>query len=223
MKRLSLLLLIVACLVWVCGCSKKERPEVKSPTVDQSEEEQPQEPEIKGATPEDPGAVTVVGPLEVWKKQAELARAQRQRAVPQEPQAIDHPVVVLINAEKPKNFLHRIFSVNDHAQFAFLVPPHQENTRLHGSFRSFTNRNDPNSSDRSADVDVLLLNDQEFNQFLHGQPQSVTYELDSGHNEVVDWRVPTTHADPQTYHLVFSNSGSGAKTKFVEADFTVSF
>jgi hypothetical protein len=68
----------------------------------------------------------------------------------------------------------------------------------------------------------MLLNEQEFNEFLHGQPQSVTYELDSAHDLKVDWRVPTTYGEPQTYHLVFSNPG-GTKIKFVEADFTVSF
>jgi hypothetical protein len=69
---------------------------------------------------------------------------------------------------------------------------------------------------------LLLLNQQEFDEFLHGQPQSVTYELDSSHNQLVDWRVPMTYGEPQTYHLIFGNS-EGAGIKFVEADFTVSF
>jgi len=114
--------------------------------------------------------------------------------------------------------------VSKHTQFAFLVPPHQGNTKLHGAFRSFTKRSDPDStSDRTADVDLMLLNEQEFNEFLHGQPQGVTYELDPAHNQTVDWQVPTTYGEAETYHLVFSNSAGGAKIKFVEADFTVSF
>ena len=129
---------------------------------------------------------------------------------------------VHVEARRPENFLHTVFSVSNYTQFSFVAPAHQENARLRGTFRSFTHRNDPNSSDRTADLDLLLLNDQEFNEFLHGPPQSVTYELNSAHNQMVDWRVPTTYGSPQTYHLVFSNSG-GTKTKFVEADFTVSF
>ena len=147
---------------------------------------------------------------------------QSQEVRPEEPL---EPLTVTpahIEAPRPENFLHKVFSVKNHAEFSFLVSPHQGNTRLRGTFRSFTKRNDPDSSDRTADVDLLLLSDQEFNEFLHGAPQSVTYELDSAHNQLVDWRVPTTYGEPQTYHLVFSNSG-GAKTKFVEADFTVSF
>jgi hypothetical protein len=127
-----------------------------------------------------------------------------------------------IEAQRPENFLHKVFSVKNHAEFSFLVSPHQGNTRLRGTFRSFSKRNDPDSSDSTADVDLMLLNEQEFDQFLHGPPQSVTHELDSAHNQIVDWRVPTTYGEPQTYHLVFSNSG-GTKLKFVEGDFTVSF
>lgn len=112
--------------------------------------------------------------------------------------------------------------MSNQTQFLFVAPAHQESTRLRGTFRSFTKRNDPDSSNGTADIDLLLLNEQEYNDFLHGPPQSVTYELDSAHNQVVDWRLPTTYGEPQTYHLVFSNS-DGTKTKFVEADFTVSF
>ncbi len=133
-------------------------------------------------------------------------------------------VVTPVQARQPENFLHKIFSVNDHTQFSFVVPPQQANTKLRGTFRSFTKRSDPDStSDRNADVELMLLNEQEFNEFLHGQQQSVTYDLDPSHNQVVDWRVPTAYGDSQTYHLVFSNPASGTKIKFVDADFTVSF
>jgi hypothetical protein len=126
--------------------------------------------------------------------------------------------------QPPEHFLHKVFSVDEHAQFAFVVPPHQDNARLRGDFRSFTKRSDPDSSsDKTADVGLILLNEQEFNDFLQNRAGSSTYELDPAHNQVVDWRVPTTYADPQTYHLIFSNSQGGTKTKFVKADFTVSF
>jgi hypothetical protein len=217
MKRTSAPLIIVLSLL-VCGCSKRESRQAKQPNVDEPPVAQSEEP-IKAATPEDPGPIaTVVIPLEVLKKQAKSS----QTVSPQEPLPIDHPVS--IEAGEPKHFLHKLFSVNHHVQFEFLVPAHQGNTRLRGTFRSFTNRSDPDStSDRSADVDVMVLNEEEFNQFLHGQPQSITYELDPSHNLRVDLRVPTTYTDPQKYHLVFSNADSGTKTKFVEADFTVSF
>jgi len=209
--------LLAVVLLVVCGCSRRGGREAKRPDVDQ-----PQQPEIKAATPEDPGpAVSVVGPMTVGEQEAESIQAQREDALRRQL----HPADRLVHVEaKPEHFLHRVFSLSDHSQFSFVIPPHQANTRLRGTFRSFTKRSDPDStSDRTADVDLLLLNEQEFNEFQHGQPQSVTYELDSSHNQLVDWRVPMTYGEPQTYHLIFGNSEGGARIKFVEADFTVSF
>jgi hypothetical protein len=215
MKPSSALLTVV--LLVVCACSRRESREAKRPNVDQ-----PQQPEIKAAAPEDPGpAVSVVGPMTVWEQEAESIQAHREDALRRQL----HPADRLVHIEaKPEHFLHRVFSLSDHTQFSFVIPPHQANTRLRGTFRSFTKRSDPDStSDRTADVDLLLLDEQEFNEFQHGQPQSVTYELDSSHNQLVDWRVPMTYGEPQTYHLIFGNSEGGASIKFVEADFTVSF
>ena len=222
MKRSSAWLLTIV-LLMVCGCSRKGSTEARGPNADQPEDAQPEEPGIKAATPEDTaGIVTVVVPLEVLRKHAKSSQRKPEAALPQEPVQVDHPV--FIEPVKPKHFLHNVFSVNHQAQFEFLVPPHQGNTRLRGSFRSFTKRSDPDStSDGTADVELMLLNEQEFNEFLHGLPQSVTYELDPSHNQKVDWRVPTAYGESQTYHLVFSNPAGGTKIKFVDADFTVSF
>jgi hypothetical protein len=222
MRRLPALF-IMGWLFLVGSSSIKERSIAKLSTLKSPQLEAPEEPEIKAATPEDPGpAEIVVRPLQILKEQLHSSQPKSEAAaLPQEPLPVDHPVYV--DAGKPRHFLHNLFSVNNNAQFAFHVPPHQDNTRLRGTFRSFTRRDDPASSDRTANVDLMLLNEQEFSEFLHGQPQSVTYEIDSAHNQLVDWRVPTTYREPQTYHLVFSNPGSGTAIKFVEADFTVSF
>jgi hypothetical protein len=223
-KSAAALLTIVLSLLSVCACSRPKSPEAKRPNVDQAQEVEPEQPEIKAATPEDPGpTATVVIPLEVLKKRARgFLQTNPEAGSPEEPLPIDHPVY--LESQKPKNLLHKVFSVNNHTQFTFVVPPHQGNARLRGTFRSFTKRSDPDStSDRNADVDLMLLSDQEFNEFLHGQPQSVTYELDPSHDQMVDWRVPTTYGESQTYHLVFCNSPGGTKIKFVEANFSVIF
>jgi hypothetical protein len=144
-----------------------------------------------------------------------------KEAPTQEPMSIDHPLSV--DPAKPNHFLHNIFSVNHHAQFSVLVPAHQENARVRGTFRSFTERDNPDSSDKRADVDLLLLNDEEFQQFLHGQLESITHESNSAHNQTVDWFIPATRDDAKTYHLVFVNSVREAKPKFVQADFTLTF
>lgn len=69
----------------------------------------------------------------------------------------------------------------------------------------------------------MLLNEQEFNDFLQGKPGSMTYQSNPAHDQTVDWHVPITYEQPEQYHLVFSNPDGGPKTKFVKADFTVSF
>lgn len=125
---------------------------------------------------------------------------------------------------EPQKVLHQVFSVHNHAEFAFSVPARQRDARLIGTFRSFTKRGDPDStSDPTADVDLMVFNDQQFDDYQNGRPVSAAYEVDPSHNQKVEWKVPPTSDQPQTYHLVFDNSAGGAKTKFVEADFTVSF
>ena len=213
-------LLIVGLALLIFGLRKNNIPPSKSSKVESTQQEPVEEPVIKAATPEDPGPIaTVVVPLDVLKKQGDVSNAKP--APTREAVAIDH--LVSVEPGKPKRILHNGFSVHRQTQFAFTIPAHQSNAKLHGVFRSFTKRNDPDSSDRTADVDLLLLNDEEFNQFQNGQPQSVTYELNSAHNQMVDWWIPATRDDAKTYHLVFINSANDVKLKFVQADFTLTF
>jgi hypothetical protein len=219
MKRSSALLMIFI-ILGLTGCSRKASPEAKRTETDQPQEVQSEDSPVKPATPDDPGSPgAVVVPLQVLEKQAKASLAKAP--VPQKALPVDHSDY--LEAGKPRSFLHKVFSLNKNADFGFEIPPHQWNARLRGNFRSFTKRSSPDStSDRTADIDIVLLNEQEFNNFLHGQPPNVTYELDSAHSQIIDWRIPTTYGDPQVYHLIFCNSGR-TKTKFVEADFLVSF
>ena len=125
---------------------------------------------------------------------------------------------------EPQKVLHRVFPVNKHAEFVFTVPAHQRDARLLGTFRSFTKRGAPDSSsDDTTNVDLMVLDDQQLDDFLNGRPVSAAYEVDPSHNQRAEWKVPPTSDQPQAYHLVFSNPAGGPKTRFVEADFTVSF
>jgi hypothetical protein len=150
------------------------------------------------------------------KKQVTQAPAPQQNMDP-----VDRSVESHL---EPQNVLHRTFPIRDHAEFAFSVPPRQKDAKLLGSFRSFTKRGTPDSTNNgTANVDLMVLNDQQLDDFLHGRPVSAAYEADPSNNERAQWKVPPTYDQPQTYHLVFSNAASGPKTRFVEADFTVTF
>lgn len=224
MKGSSAWLLVIVLLALGCGCSKKGSTQAHDPNAGQTQGVKAEEPDIKAATPEDPGPIaTVVQPLAILQGRA--------KGFPTKPEAedakaellpVDHPVY--LKPEEPRNLVHKVFSVNKYTQFAFVVPPHQGHARVHGDFQSFTKREAPDStSDKTADVDLMLLNDQEFNDFQHGQMESATRELDPAHNQMVDWSVPPSYDEPQQYHLVFSNSDGTTGPKFVKADFTVSF
>ncbi|MGA8489946.1 MAG: hypothetical protein WB711_05955 [Terriglobales bacterium] len=141
---------------------------------------------------------------------------------PQTAPSVDH--IVHLSSGDSKDVVHGVFPVKRYAQFAFVVPPSQGYSRLHGDFRAFTKRLDPDStSDKTADISLMLLNGQEFDDFVKGRPGSTTYQLDPAHDQAVDWQVPLTYDRPEEYHLVFSNSAGGPKTKFVKADFTLSY
>jgi|SRR5579863_7899865 len=124
----------------------------------------------------------------------------------------------------PLKVVHQVFPVRNHSDFTFSVPAGQRDARLVGNFRSFTKRSNPDStSDQTADVDLMVLDNQQLDDFAHGRAMSATYEVDPSHSQRVEWKVPPTADQPQAYHLVFNNSAGGAKVKFVEADFVVSF
>jgi hypothetical protein len=122
----------------------------------------------------------------------------------------------------PRNFLHKQFTVTNYSEFAFTVPRHSVNPTLRGNFRAFTKGSSGSTSSKPADIDLMLMNEQEFDDFVRGRPGDVTYEADSSHNQEVNYAIPPTHDQAQTYHLVFQNS-SRQRITFVEADFTVSF
>jgi hypothetical protein len=150
----------------------------------------------------------------------------KKQVVPEEaPQPQAQPVDRRANSPlEPQKVLHQIFHVKDHTQFAFSIPPNQRDARLIGNFRSFAKRDAPDStSDQTANIDLLVLDDQQLDDFLHSRPVSATYEVDPSHDKRVEWKVPPTLDQPQTYYLVFSNSAGGTKIKFVKADFIITF
>ena len=144
------------------------------------------------------------------------------------PQGDDHPAsvdhIVASKPNPPINFLHKTFTVKTDAEFPFTVPAHVVKPVLQGSFVAFAkNKSGDLLSNQSADVDLLLMNDQEFNDFSQSKQGTATYTLEPSYGQSVAYRILGTVSDPQTYHLVFRNSPGGAHSKVVKADFTVTF
>src|SRR5208282_4156542 len=141
-------------------------------------------------------------------------------AEPQVMSAADYVDATVLPA--PRNFLHKQFTVTSYSEFAFTVPPHIVNPTLRGNFRAFTKGNPDSTSPKPADIDLILMNGQEFDDFVHGRPGDATYEADSSHNQAVKYAIPPTHDRAERYHLVFQGAGR-SRAIVVEADFTVSF
>jgi len=126
---------------------------------------------------------------------------------------------------KPINFLHKTFSLKKAAAFEFQVPAHSALPRLHGTFQSFIPRaGGDHLSDDSADVNMVLLNADQYSDFSRGQGEGTAlYTVDPTHDHEVDFLLSPTQEDSATYYVVFRNSPGGGPSKQVQADFSVTF
>jgi hypothetical protein len=180
-------------------------------------------PALKAATPEDPGEASVVGPLAVWMRESDAAKEQQSSAafeVPQTsiaPQKMDH---VFAAPADPERYLSATFPLKKAAQFTFVIPPHTVSPRLKGSFRSFVKHTGDDPSGQPADIDLVLMNAQQFDDFVHHRSAEATFELESSSSRTVEFLLPSAHDQPQEYHLVFRDH-SIRTNLFVKADFVV--
>ncbi len=123
--------------------------------------------------------------------------------------------------------VHKTFTVTSTAQFLFEVPPHAASPQLHGTYHSFPKnsavQSAVQSADETGDIDLLLMNDQQYTDFLSGRPADVVYSVDSSHDQDVSLGLPATQDLPVRYYLVFRNTPGSPGKKVVQADFRVDF
>ncbi len=118
--------------------------------------------------------------------------------------------------------VHKTFAVSSTTKFSFEIPPHAVSPQLHGTYRSFL-QGSVQSSDEDANVDLLLMNDQQYANFLKGRPADTVFSVDSSHDQDVNCGLPATLDHPVQYYLIFRNSSSSGDKKVVQADFRVDF
>jgi hypothetical protein len=132
--------------------------------------------------------------------------------------------LVHLAANLPKNFVHQTFQLRGYKAFEIVVPAHAARPRVHGTFQSFvTGDSGSLVSNESANLDLVLLNEEEFAEFHKGRQGTATFTLDPAYDHMVDFALAATLEEPRTYYLVFRNPAGGPKVKFVKADFTASF
>jgi hypothetical protein len=132
--------------------------------------------------------------------------------------------VITTAAPAPRRFLRKTFTLRKHEAFAFEVPAQCLHPQVRGSFTSYTQGTEGHRvSNEAANIDLLLLDEQELKDFEHGHGGTVTRSVDSSYEQTIDWALNSTLDQPRKYYLVFNNSSGQPPTKFVEADFTLSF
>jgi hypothetical protein len=124
-----------------------------------------------------------------------------------------------------QSILHKTFTVSTSVNFPFEIPAHASMPRLRGTYSSFTKRLSVESKDKddSANVDFLILNEDQYADFVHGHQGEALFSADSSHDQDVNVRLPASQDQPRKYYLVFRNTPGGEAKKFVQADFTVDF
>lgn len=170
--------------------------------------------------------MAVDGPLARWMKDSKSDSTSdgdfddtTEKRPPWEAHANDHiaPSPVGISGV----ILRKTFSINKGVSFAFTIPAHAATPQLHGTFHSSAPARQ-DSSGENADIAFLLLNQEQYDGFLHGRLGDSLVEVDSSHNQDVNFGLPASLNQPVTYYLVFTNNPrEGRKT--VQADFKVDF
>ena len=116
--------------------------------------------------------------------------------------------------------LRKTFPVVAVVNLPFDIPPHAANPHLKGAYRSFVKSN---GGEAAADVEFMLMNQQQFTALLSGHLGDAVFSADDAHNQEVNFTMPPTFSDPVRYYLVFRNNSRERGKKLVQADFRVDF
>ena len=116
--------------------------------------------------------------------------------------------------------LHKSFVVASMVNWPFEVPAHAANPQLRGTYRAFLKVGNALSPD-PADVELLLLSEQQYGELIAGHPGDVILSAPS--SQEVATSLPPTLDQPAKYHLVFRNHSGKAAKKVVRADLWIDF
>jgi hypothetical protein len=149
------------------------------------------------------------------QKQADRVSPDNLPALPTQPDA----------QAKPIKFLRKTFTVKKAATFSVEVPPHSVIPRIHGTFQSFVPRpGDDDLSDESTDVTFLLMNTEQYADFVRNPAGSTAvYSVEATHNHEVEYVLPPTNDSAVKYYVVFVSAPGGVPVKSVNADFGLYF
>jgi len=121
-----------------------------------------------------------------------------------------------------QNVLQKTFTLKTSAEFAFEIPAHAVQPHLHGLFESFVGQIH-GASDASANIDFLVLNEEQHAQLVGNHPSEALFTVEDSHNQAVNFDLPASMSQPVKYYLIFRNAENSKGNKVVEANFRVDF
>jgi hypothetical protein len=121
-----------------------------------------------------------------------------------------------------QNVLEKTFTLKAPVTFPFEIPAHAIRPHLHGIFESFVGQVH-GTSDDTANIDFLILNEEQNAAFAGNRPSEALFSVDASHNQAVNFDLPASLNHPVKYYLVFRNPEGSRGSKVVEANFRVDF
>jgi len=170
--------------------------------------------------------ITINGPLAdyIANPKPGKNKDEEQGSTPRQATASDHVGPSPVGTSSA--LLHRTFSVSRAVELPFSLPPHATGPQLRGTYQSFiphNGRSEAGSSDSAADVEFLLLNEEQFADFLNGRRGDAVFWASGARQQDIDFRMPPTFDQPVKYYLVFRNTAQDHGKRIVQADFHIDF
>jgi len=215
----GLLLILIAAVAWTHIPHDADSVElVAAPIAKQARDAEQKYAQAQ----DDQQPVYVAGPLasDRMHRDAEW-KADPIEFIEYHPTASDH--VGGSVAGTSSTILQKTFGVRNAVQLPFNVPAHAYSPQLHGTFRSYLQGGKPESDVAKADVEFLVLSDQEYTDLANGHPGDAIFSAEAAHDQEVNANLPPTLDKPVTYHLVFRNNSRSAPRKLVQANFRIDY
>jgi hypothetical protein len=214
----GLVLLAIAAVSWTHVRHDADSVELMSgPAAKQAQDAERRYAEAQDAQQ----SVSVRGPLMTSMKGEGSAKSEDIEFIEYRSVASDHVGGSVLGTSN--TILQKTFAVARAMQLPFQVPAHAYNPRLHGTFRSYLQGGKPETNADTANIEFLVLNDQEYNDLVDGHPSDAVFSAEGAHDQEVNAKLPPTLGQPMTYHLVFRNNAHGGPKKLVQADFRMDY
>lgn len=187
----------------------------KAPLPTAAQEDHPKYAEEEAANQ----MVNVTGPMADYMTRGTSAKIETLQPIAYKPTAADRVGDSPVGTSRA--ILHRTFGVASAVDVPFELPAHASTPQLRGSYSAFLQTPGSQASGREGSVEFLLLDEQQYADFLNGRPGDALFSAEATNNGGVNVKMPPTMSKPVKYYLVF-RSDSGKK-QAVQADFQIDF